>query len=126
MTRRHEAMAFWASVSTCVAIWTGPMKRPTRKANAMTVPIDSPPATPSTTPATITPELARPPATPAEAKVTATSRWARTFARRLLSMPASTRSWVRRSIACERTTDAPTTGSAMTASISPTVRRTVS
>ena len=126
MTRRQEAIAFCASVSTWVAIWTGPTSSPTRNAKAMTVPIERSPATPSMTPAMITPPLARPPATPADANVTETSFWALTLARRLVSMPWSTRRWVRSSIACERTTDAPTTGSAMTASISPTVRRTVS
>ena len=39
-------------------------------------------------------------------------------------MAASTRAWVRSSIACARTTAAPTTGSATTASMSPTLRRT--
>ena len=50
MTRRQLAMAFWASVRIWVPIWTGPTNRVTRNANASTVPTETSPAKPSSTP----------------------------------------------------------------------------
>ena len=81
ITRRQDATAFCASVSTWVAIWTGPTTSDTRNANATTVPMLICPATPSHTPTTTTPALARPPAMPAEANVIATRRCASTCRR---------------------------------------------
>ena len=76
ITRRQLAMAFWASVSTWVPIWTGPTNRETRNANASTRPALMFPSTPSSTPKISTPALASPAETPPSENENAVRPWA--------------------------------------------------
>jgi hypothetical protein len=68
--------------------------------------------------------FARPAETPPRENENAVSPWARVLAAWYSAMVVSMRAWVRSSIACVRTTRAPTTGSETAASIWPTIRRT--
>ena len=99
ITRRQPAIAFWASVSTCVPIWTGPTNSETRKAKASTLPEVISPASPSEIPKISTPALARPAETPPREKENAVSPWALVEACWLAAIASSIRSWVRPSMA---------------------------
>ncbi len=125
MTRRHPAMAFWASVTIWVPICTGPTNRVTRNAKARTSPEVMSPARPSQMPTISTPALASPALTPPRENEKAVKPCARTLARWCTATASSIRAWVRSSTAYERTTAAPTTGSEMADSMTPTWRRTV-
>ena len=100
ITRRQPAIAFCASVSTWVPIWTGPTNRVTRNAKA------------STSPEVMSPASAEPDADDQHAGVgqarprprrgeneNAVSPWARVAATWLTEIASSMRSWVRFSIA---------------------------
>ena len=64
ITRRQPAMAFWASVSTWVPIWTGPTNSVTKNAKPITCPEVMSSANPSQMPRISTPALASPPEMP--------------------------------------------------------------
>ena len=124
-TRRQPAIAFWASVMIWVPVCTGPTNRVTRNAKASTSPAVMSPAKPSRMPITRTPALASPAEMPPRENENAVMPWARVLAAWCAAMASSMRRWVRSSTAYERTTAAPTTGSAIADSVMPTWRRTV-
>ncbi len=124
ITRRHPAMAFWASVSTWVPICTGLTNIDTRNANASTSPEVMSPAKPSQMPTIRTSALASPAETPPSENEKAVRPCARVLAPWHWPIASSMRAWVRPSIAWVRTTTAPTTGSETADSIWPTIRRT--
>ncbi len=124
MTRRQLTMAFWASVRIWVPIWTGPTNSVTRNANASTLPAVMSEVKPSSTPTISTPALARPAEMPPSENDTTVNFCARVLAVLNSSMAASMRPWVRSSTAYERTVAAPTTGSEMAPSSTPTWWRT--
>jgi hypothetical protein len=117
-------MAFCASVRIWVPIWTGPTKSVTRKANASTLPAVMSVVKPSRTPTISTPALASPAEMPPSENETTVNFWARVLATLKSSMAVSMRCWVRSSTAYERTTAAPTTGSLIAPSSTPTWCRT--
>jgi hypothetical protein len=125
ITRRHPAMAFCASVRIWVPICTGPTNSDTRNAKASTLPAVISPAKPSQMPTTSTPAFARPAETPPSENENAVKPWARVLAAWCRAIASSMRRWVRASTAYDRTTAAPTTGSEIADSSSPTWRRTV-
>ena len=75
-------------------------------------------------PITITPALARPAEMPPSENENAVSPWARVLACWWRAIASSIRTWVRSWIAWVRTTAAPTTGSEIAESMTPTWRRT--
>ena len=99
ITRRQPAIAFWASVRTCVPICTGPTNRVTRNSNASTSPEVILPSSPSQMPTISTPALASPAETPPRLKEKAVRPCAFVAALWLTAMASSMRCWVRRSIA---------------------------